>query len=59
MKMHAGPFRWMRVVAVTALRLDARDDWLFDAGFAGYVVKPIDTDAFPDAVRRFIARGRG
>jgi two-component system cell cycle response regulator DivK len=45
------------VVAVTALPLDARDDWLFDAGFAGYVVKPIDTDEFPDVVRRFCARG--
>ncbi len=45
------------VVAVTALPLDARDDWLFDAGFAGYILKPIDTDAFPDVVRRFCARG--
>jgi two-component system cell cycle response regulator DivK len=46
------------VVAVTALPLDARDEWLFDAGFAGYIVKPIDTDAFPDVVRRFCERGR-
>jgi len=45
------------VVAVTALPLDARDDWLFDAGFAGYVVKPIDIDEFADVVRRFCARG--
>jgi two-component system cell cycle response regulator DivK len=43
------------VVAVTALPLDARDDWLFDAGFAGYIVKPIDVDEFPDLVRRFSA----
>jgi two-component system, cell cycle response regulator DivK len=43
------------VVAVTALPLDARDDWLFDAGFAGYIMKPIDTDQFPDVVRRFCA----
>jgi two-component system cell cycle response regulator DivK len=46
------------VVALTALRLDARDDWLFDAGFAGYIVKPIDIDTFPDLVRRFCARKR-
>jgi two-component system cell cycle response regulator DivK len=46
------------VVAVTALPLDARDDWLFDAGFVGYIVKPIDTDEFPDVVRRFCAHGR-
>ena len=45
------------VVAVTALPLDAREDWLFDAGFAGYIVKPLDIDAFPDVVRRFCARG--
>lgn len=46
------------VVAVTALRLDARDDWLLDAGFAGYIVKPIDVDEFPDLVRRFAASRR-
>jgi two-component system, cell cycle response regulator DivK len=45
------------VVAVTALRLDAREGWLSDAGFAGYVIKPIDIDAFPEVVRRFCARG--
>jgi two-component system, cell cycle response regulator DivK len=45
------------VVAVTALPLDDREDWLFDAGFAGYIVKPIDIDEFPDVVRRFCARG--
>jgi two-component system cell cycle response regulator DivK len=43
------------VVAVTALPLDGRDGWLFDAGFAGYIVKPIDVDEFPDLVRRFSA----
>jgi CheY-like chemotaxis protein len=40
-------------VAVTALSLDADDAWLVDAGFAGYIVKPIDIDAFPDLVRGF------
>ena len=48
---------WIPVVALTALRLDASEDWLFDAGFAGYVVKPIDIDEFPDVVRRFCAGG--
>ena len=28
------------VVALSALPLDAGDDWFLDAGFAGYVVKP-------------------
>jgi two-component system cell cycle response regulator DivK len=47
------------VVAMTALPLGGRDDWLFDAGFAGYIVKPIDIDEFPDVVRRFCARDPG
>jgi hypothetical protein len=41
---------------MTALPLDAREDWLIDAGFAGSIAKPIDTDAFPNVVRRFCAR---
>ena len=41
------------VVAVTALPLDADDAWLVEAGFAGYIVKPIDIDTFPDLVRGF------
>jgi two-component system cell cycle response regulator DivK len=45
------------VVALSALPGDAGDDWLRDAGFAGYVVKPIDIDAFPDLVRGFCVRG--
>jgi two-component system cell cycle response regulator DivK len=47
------------VVAMTALPLDARDDWLFDAGFAGCIVKPIDIDEFPDVVRGFCTPGPG
>jgi two-component system cell cycle response regulator DivK len=46
------------VVAVTALQLDAGDAWLLDAGFAGWIVKPIDTDRFPDLVRGFCAHDR-
>jgi two-component system cell cycle response regulator DivK len=41
------------IVAVTALPLDAGDTWLGAAGFAGYIVKPIDTEAFPGQVRGF------
>jgi two-component system cell cycle response regulator DivK len=44
------------VVAVTAMPLDAREGWLSDAGFAGYIAKPIDADELPDLVRRFAAR---
>jgi CheY-like chemotaxis protein len=45
------------VVAVTALRLDSGEAWVVDAGFAGWVVKPFDIDAFPDVVRGFCKRG--
>jgi two-component system cell cycle response regulator DivK len=56
--LRAGPrTSHIPVVALTALPLDARDDWLSDAGFAGYIVKPIDIDEFPDLVRRFCERG--
>ena len=44
------------VVAVTALPLDASEGWLSDAGFAGYIAKPIDADELPDLVRRLSAR---
>ena len=44
------------IVAVTAMRLDADDGWLSDAGFAGSIVKPIDIDDLPDRVRRFCTR---
>lgn len=41
------------VVAMTALPIDAGDDWLLDAGFAGYVAKPFDIDELPEVIRRF------
>jgi len=45
------------IVALTGLAVDARDDWLVEAGFAGAIGKPIDTDLFPELVRGFCARG--
>jgi two-component system cell cycle response regulator DivK len=41
------------VVAMSALRLEGRDDWLEAAGFAGSVGKPIDVGTFADEVRRY------
>ncbi len=40
------------VVALTATPLDPADDWPVRAGFAGYLVKPIDIEAFPSLLRR-------
>ena len=39
------------VLALSATPLDPADDWSVEAGFAGYVVKPIDIDRLPDLVR--------
>ena len=47
------------VVAMTALPLDARDDWFLDAGFSGCIAKPIDIDELPHQVRGFCAPGPG
>ena len=41
------------VVALSALRLDADEDWLRAAGFAGYLEKPIDVRRFADQVRGY------
>jgi two-component system cell cycle response regulator len=44
------------IVALTALPVDPRDDWLLDAGFAGAIAKPIEIDTFAELVRGFCAR---
>ena len=41
------------VVAFSSLAFDDDTDWLRDAGFAGFLEKPIDLDEFPDRVRRY------
>ena len=43
------------VVAVSSLPLDGGTDWLQQAGFAGWLEKPIDVDEFPDQVRSYCA----
>ena len=46
------------VVALSALPDVGSHDWLVEAGFAGFLSKPIDVRAFPDQVRRFCEAGR-
>jgi two-component system cell cycle response regulator DivK len=41
------------VVAMSALPLEGRGEWLEDAGFAGSLEKPIRVGTFADEVRRF------
>jgi two-component system cell cycle response regulator DivK len=44
------------VVALSSLALEGDDAALLDAGFAGYLEKPITVGEFPDQVRRYCAR---
>jgi two-component system cell cycle response regulator DivK len=41
------------VVAFTSLAIRDDDAALRDAGFAGYLAKPMDVDAFPEQVRGY------
>jgi two-component system cell cycle response regulator DivK len=47
------------VVAVTAFAMKDDRERLLDAGFDGYLVKPINVREFPEQVRRFCEQGRG
>jgi two-component system cell cycle response regulator DivK len=42
------------VLAVTSLVLQGDGGWLLDAGFDGYLEKPISIREFPDEVRRHV-----
>lgn len=44
------------VVALTAMRMDEDGGWLHDAGFSGYLTKPIDVREFPGRVRAYAAK---
>ena len=41
------------VVAMSATPLEGSDDWLEEAGFAGWLEKPIHASRFPEQVRRY------
>jgi two-component system cell cycle response regulator DivK len=47
------------VVALTSVTLEEASAWLADAGFAGYIGKPIDVETFPQLVRRHCRRTTG
>jgi len=44
-------------VAITSLALGDGVAWALEAGFDGYLEKPIDVREFPDQVRRFLQAG--
>ena len=41
------------IVALSALSLEGNDDWLREAGFAGWLEKPIHVATFAEQVRRY------
>jgi two-component system cell cycle response regulator DivK len=41
------------IVAMSASLLEGSEDWLVEAGFAGWLEKPIQVGTFPDQVRRY------
>lgn len=43
------------IVALSALSDIGGEEWLLEAGFAGFLRKPIDVRAFPGQVRAFCA----
>jgi two-component system cell cycle response regulator DivK len=45
------------VVALSAMPLEGTGGWLEEAGFAGWLEKPIRVRTFPDQVRRYCAGG--
>jgi CheY-like chemotaxis protein len=46
------------VVAMSALPLEGRGEWLEAAGFAGALEKPLHVDTFPEQVRRYCVEER-
>jgi two-component system cell cycle response regulator DivK len=44
------------VVALTAFAMKDDRERFAEAGFDGYLPKPIDVEAFPDQVRQYVAR---
>ena len=41
------------VVAMSASQLEGSEDWLVEAGFVGWLEKPIHVSTFPEQVRRY------
>ena len=44
------------VVAISATQLEGSEEWLEEAGFAGWLEKPIHASRFPDQVQRYAKR---
>jgi CheY-like chemotaxis protein len=51
-EIRASPFRAVRVIALTAHAMTGDREHALQAGFDGYITKPIDVRDFPDQVQR-------
>jgi two-component system, cell cycle response regulator DivK len=51
-EIRSSPFGTMRVIALTAHAMTGDRERALQAGFDGYITKPIDVRTFPDLVHR-------
>ena len=54
-EIRRSPWPSLRVVALTAHAMSGDRDRALEAGFDGYITKPIDVRRFPDQVARAVA----
>ena len=57
-EVRGSPFGTMRVIALTAHAMAGDRERALQAGFDGYITKPIDVRSFPEQVQRAIAGER-
>jgi CheY-like chemotaxis protein len=54
-EIRQSPYRGLRVIALTAHAMSGDRERALQAGFDGYITKPIDIGQFPDQVARALA----
>jgi CheY-like chemotaxis protein len=56
--IRSSPFAAVRVIALTAHAMTGDRERALEAGFDGYITKPIDVRSFPEQVHRALASDR-
>jgi two-component system cell cycle response regulator DivK len=54
-EIRESPYRGLRVLALTAHAMSGDRERALEAGFDGYITKPIEIRGFPDLVKRALA----